>query len=246
MGLISRMTTFVKVKLSRLLDRAEDPRETLDYAYERQLELLQQVRRGIVDVTTSRRRLELQRAKLQESLDRMTEQARQALSAGREDLARLALERKAIAQQQIADLDRQIQTLEQEQAKLEQAEMRLRAKVEAFRTRKEVIKAQYSAAEAQVKINEAVTGISEEMADVGLALDRAEQKTEQLQARASAIDELLTSGALEDLTGTRQDVVERELARISVSSSVEAELAALRQQLGQGESPKSLPEGGQP
>ncbi len=246
MGLISRMTTFLKVKLTRILDRAEDPRETLDYAYERQLQLLQEVRRGIVEVTTSKRRLELQRAKLQESLDRLTEQARQALAAGREDLARLALERKAVAQQQVSDLDAQIRTLEQEQAKLEQAEMRLRAKVEAFRTRKEVIKAQYSAAEAQVKINEAVTGISEELADVGLALERAEEKTHQLQARASAIDELLASGVLEDLTGTRQDVVERELARLSVAESVEAELAALRQQLGQGDTPKQLPEGGQP
>ena len=231
MGLISRMTTFVKVKLSRMLDRAEDPRETLDYAYERQLQLLQEVRRGIVEVTTSKRRLELQRAKLQESLDRLTEQARQALSVGREDLARLALERKAIAQQQVNDLDAQIRMLEQEQAKLEQAEMRLRAKVEAFRTRKEVIKAQYSAAEAQVRINEAVTGISEEMADVGLALERAEEKTQQLQARASAIDELLASGVLEDLTGTRQDAVERELARISVSESVEIGRASCRERV---------------
>ncbi len=245
MGLISRMTTFLKVKLTRLLDRAEDPRETLDYAYERQLQLLQEVRRGIVEVTTSKRRLELQRARLQESLERLTEQARRALAAGREDLARLALERKAVAQQQVSDLDAQIRTLEQEQAKLEQAEMRLRAKVEAFRTRKEVIKAQYSAAEAQVRINEAVTGISEELADVGLALERAEEKTHQLQARASAIDELLASGVLEDLTGTRQDVVERELARLSVAESVEAELAALRRQLGQGDTPKQLPEGGQ-
>lgn len=243
MGLISRMTTLIKVKLSRLLDRAEDPRETLDYAYERQLQLLQEVRRGIVDVTTSKRRLELQRAKLQESLEKLTQQARQAVAAGREDLARLALERKAVAQQQITTLDQQIASLEQEQAKLEQAETRLRAKVETFRTRKEVIKAQYSAAEAQVRINEAVTGISEEMADVGLALERAEQKTEQLQARAGAIDELLASGVLEDLTAGSQDTIERELARVTVTESVEAELAALRRELGQPEQPKQLGEG---
>lgn len=243
MGLISRMTTLIKVKLSRLLDRAEDPRETLDYAYERQLQLLQEVRRGIVDVTTSKRRLELQRAKLQESLEKLTQQARQAVAAGREDLARLALERKAVAQQQITTLDQQIASLEQEQAKLEQAETRLRTKVETFRTRKEVIKAQYSAAEAQVRINEAVTGISEEMADVGLALERAEQKTEQLQARAGAIDELLASGVLEDLTAGPQDTIERELARVTVSESVEAELAALRRELGQPEQPKQLGEG---
>jgi phage shock protein A len=244
MGLISRMTTVIRVKLSRLLDRAEDPRETLDYAYERQLQLLQEVRRGIVDVTTSKRRLELQRAKLQASLDKLTEQARLAVANGREDLARMALERKAVAQQQVAALDQQVASLEQEQAKLEQAETRLRAKVETFRTRKEVIKAQYSAAEAQVRINEAVTGISEEMADVGLALERAEQKTEQMQARAGAIDELLASGVLEDLTAGPQDAIERELARISVSESIEAELAALRRELQQPDQPKQLGEGG--
>jgi len=243
MGLISRMTTLIKAKLSRILDRAEDPRETLDYAYERQLQLLQEVRRGIVDVTTSKRRLELQRAKLQASLDKLTEQARQAVANGREDLARLALERKAVAQQQVAVLDQQVAGLEQEQAKLEQAETRLRAKIETFRTRKEVIKAQYSAAEAQVRINEAVTGISEEMADVGLALQRAEEKTEQMQARAGAIDELLASGVLEDLTAGPQDTIERELARISVSESIEAELAALRRELGSPDQPKQLGEG---
>jgi phage shock protein A len=240
------MTTVIKAKLSHLLDRAEDPRETLDYAYERQLQLLQQVRRGIVDVTTSKRRLEIQRGQLQQKVDQLTEQAKQALAVGHEDLARMALERKALAQQQITELDQQIATLEQEQAKLEQAEMRLRTKVEAFRTRKEVIKAQYSSAEAQVRINEAVTGISEEMADVGLALERAERKTEELQARAGAIDELLASGALEDVTaGSGQDDISRELSRVTVSQSIDAELAALRRELGQPEQPKPLGEGKQ-
>ncbi|MBX6342803.1 MAG: PspA/IM30 family protein, partial [Thermomicrobiaceae bacterium] len=145
MGLLSRMTTLIKVKVNNLLGAAEDPREILDYSYERQLQMLQDVKRGIVEVATSRRRLELQKAKLQESVNRLGDQARQAVAAGREDLARTALERKALLQQQMADLDQQVATLDQEQAKLEQAETRLRTKIESFRTRKEVVKAQYSA-----------------------------------------------------------------------------------------------------
>src|SRR5690606_22068398 len=211
MGLLSRFTTLIKVKVNRLLGAAEDPRETLDYSYERQLEMLQQVKRGVVEVATSKRRLELQKAKLQESVNRLNEQARQAVAVGRDDLARAALERRAMIQQQLADLDQQTAQLDQEQAKLEQAETRLRMKIESFRTRKEVVKAQYSAAEAQVRIGEAVTGLSEELADVGLALDRAQEKTEQLQARAGAIDELIASGALEDFTTSGRDAIEREL-----------------------------------
>lgn len=245
MGLLSRMTTLIKVKVSKLLGAAEDPREVLDYSYERQLQMLQDVKRGIVDVATSKRRLELQKAKLEESVNRLSDQARQAVSAGREDLARAALERRAMLQQQMSDLEQQTAMLDQEQAKLEQAETRLRMKIESFRTRKEVVKAQYSAAEAQVRIGEAVTGLSEEMADVGLAVERAEEKTQALQARAGAMDELIASGTLEDFTATSRDAIDRELTQISVKESVEAELAALKREIGAPEQPRQLGEGQQ-
>src|SRR5213080_3420463 len=187
-GLMSRASTVVKAKLSKLLDRAENPSETLDYSYEQQLQLLQNVKRGVADVVTAKKRLQLQ-------TDKLETQARQALGAGREDLARQALERKSGVQQQLQGLDVQIQGLEQQQEKLVASEQQLQAKIEAFRSEKEVIKAQYSAAEAQVKIGEAATGIGEQMADTGLAIQRARDKTEQMQARASAVDELTTSGA---------------------------------------------------
>lgn len=245
MGLLSRMTTLIKVKINRLLGAAEDPRETLDYSYERQLQMLQDVKRGVVEVATSKRRLELQKAKMQENVNRLDSQARQAVAAGRDDLARVALERKALLMGQMADLDQQGAALDQEQAKLEQAETRLRMKIEAFRTRKEVVKAQYSAAEAQVRIGEAVTGLSEEMADVGMALQRAQEKTESMQARAGAIDELIASGTLEDAIAGPQDSIDRELSRISMKDSVETELAALKAQLGEPDQPKPLSEGGQ-
>ena len=114
------------------------------------------------------------------------------------------------------------------------ASTRLQAKVDAFRTRKETIKATYSAAEAQTRINEAFTGISEEMSDVGMAIQRAEDKTMQLQARASAVDELLASGALEDATGSVGSDLDRELDALASGSSVENELAAMKAQLSGG------------
>ena len=241
MGLLSRMSTIFKAKTSKMLDRAEDPRETLDYSYERQLELLQKVKRGIVEVTTSKKRLELQAQKIRDDAAKLDDQARRALAAGREDLARVVLQRKATATEQLAGLEQQIATLNAEQQKLTDAEARLSAKVEAFRTRKEVIKATYTAAEAQVRIGEAVSGISEEMADVGMAIDRAENKTAELQARAVAIDELVTTGVLADPTlGTTATDVDRELARLSAGSQVEDDLARLKAELGQGTAPKQL------
>jgi phage shock protein A len=238
-GLMSRASTIVKAKLSKLLDRAEDPGETLDYSYEQQLVLLQNVKRGIADVATAKKRLELQTAQLEQSVVKLETQAREALAAGREDLARQALERKAAVQAQLQGLDQQVQGLDAQQQKLVSSEKQLAAKVEAFRTEKETIKAQYSAAEAQVRIGEAATGIGEQMADTGLAIQRAKDKTEQMTARASAIDELTKSGALDDLTSS-SDALDRELAQMSQSGQVDKELEALKAEVGAGAPQKEL------
>jgi phage shock protein A len=228
MGLMKRMSLIFNAKANKVLDRAEDPRETLDYSYTKQLELLQKVRRGVADVATSRKRLELQATQLQQQADKFDGQARTALAQGREDLAREALTRKSALSQQIADLQTQHASLLAEEEKLTLASQRLQAKVDAFRTKKETIKATYTAAEAQTKIGEAFSGISEEMGDVGLAIQRAEDKTQTMQARAGAIDELLASGALNDPTSSPSDDIQRELDRMSSSNDVELQLAALK------------------
>jgi phage shock protein A len=239
-GLLSRASTVIKAKLSKLLDRAENPSETLDYSYEQQLRLLQDVKRGIADVTTSKKRLQMQTTQLEQSVVKLETQARDALTANREDLARAALERKALVQQQLQGLDQQVAQLGGQQEKLVTSEKQLQAKIEAFRSQKEVIKAQYSAAEAQVRIGEAATGIGEQMADTGLAIQRARDKTEQMQARAGAIEELVESGTLEDFTAGDQTALDRELAQIQAGTQVDRELEAMKSELGSGEQKKEL------
>ena len=239
MGVMKRVSLVFKAKANRALDKMEDPRETLDYSYQRQLELLTKVRRGVADVATSRKRVELQMNQLQQQSNKLQDQARKALSMGREDLAREALGRKSSAQSQLDELQTQYAQLQGEEEKLTLASQRLQAKVDAFRTRKETIKATYTAAEAQTRINEAFSGISEEMGDVGMAIQRAEDKTAQMQARAGAIDELMASGALDDAVGGHRDDIQSELDMMSASSDVERELAMLKGELTAG-APKQL------
>jgi len=228
MGVMKRVSLVFKAKANKALDKMEDPRETLDYSYQRQLELLTKVRRGVADVATSRKRVELQMNQLQQQADKLQVQARKALGMGRDDLAREALTRKASAQSQLDELQTQYAQLQGEEEKLTLASQRLQARVDAFRTRKETIKATYTAAEAQTRINEAFSGISEEMGDVGMAIQRAEDKTAQMQARAGAIDELMASGALDDAVGGKRDDIQSELDMMSASSDVERELAMLK------------------
>ena len=228
MGMLSRMSTIVKSKMNRILDNAEDPRETLDYSYEKQLEMLRNVKRGVVEMVAAKRQILQQADKVRENIARLDRQSEQALDADREDLALMALERKHAAVMELEGLDEQIAGMEVEQEKLTQAEARLSAKVAAFRSKKEVIKAQYTAAQAQVRIGSALSGISEEMGDVGLAVERAETKTENMRARAGAIDELVNTGVLDEFGGGSKDEITRELEKMSVSSGAESELAALK------------------
>jgi phage shock protein A len=239
-GMGGRMSVVIKSKINKLLDRAEDPSETLEYSYQKQMELLQNVKKGIADVVTSKKRLQLQQQKLEQQVVKLDTQARQALAQSREDLARTALERKQFAQTELQSLDQQVAELESQQAGLIEKEQKLRSKIEQFRTKKEVIKAQYSAAEASVKISEAASGVGEEMADVGMAMQRALDKTEDMRARAGAMDELEAAGAFDDnlaLGSGSTDDIDKELHQLTSQSAVDDDLERLKAELGSGSAP---------
>ncbi|MBA2678377.1 MAG: PspA/IM30 family protein [Ktedonobacteraceae bacterium] len=228
MGLFSRFSTFLKAKFSSAMDRAEDPNDTLDYSYQKQLEQLQNLRRSIADVVTSEKSLEMQQAQVNQQMSKLDDQARAAVQQGRDDLARLALERKTALQGQIDSFAQQIAQMKTQQQKFVDMERRLSARVAAFRTQKEMVKAQYSAAQAQVKIQESVTGISEEMSDVNLAVTRAQDKVLKMQARAQAMDQLVDSGTLPELGAPGQDDIDRQLAQVTNQTAVDAQLAQLK------------------
>ncbi len=243
MSVLQRMSNVLQQKMSKLLDRAEDPAEALDFSYEKQLETLQQVRRNVADVLTSEKRLELQAAQIRQSQGKLQSQAQLALQQGHEDLARLALTRYQAAQAQLDGLAQQIDQMKQQEEKLELMAQKLQAKVEAFRTQKETIKAQYSAAQASTKIGEAVTGLSEQMADVNLMVERAQEKTTQMQARAAAIDDLVASGTLDQIGAGSTDDLDRQLLAGASESAVNAQLESMKKQLASGQAAGALTAG---
>jgi len=245
-GLAGRISTLTKAKVSHLLDNAEDPAETLDYAYNQQLEDLQKVKAGITEVVTAKKRLQMQEDQLHQQADKLDSQAKQAMAAGREDLARAAIERKQLIIGEVTSLDQQVTDLETQQQQLTDAEQKLQTKIEDFRTKKEVIKAQYSASEAQVQISEAATGIGDHMGDLGEAMQRAIDKTDDMQARASAVQELQAAGTFDDITsigGPPQDDIDKQLAQLGAQSAVDQELAQMKAQLAPGAAPPALSAG---
>ena len=231
MSILTQIQMFFKIKTSAALDSLEDPRQTLEYAYQRQQEMLRKVKQGLIDVATARRHIEIQARKLRERLPVLDDQARRALAAGREDLARFALQRKQACLAELTRLDAQANEVAEEERKLAQAEQQFALRVDAFRTRRESLAARYTAADAQVRISETLSGVSSESASLGSALERAEEKVDRMQARAAAIDTLIENGTLISVGG--DDPVERELRDLAASQAVEAELAALKSHVAQ-------------
>ena len=232
-GVLQRTKNIFQAKTNKVLDKAEDPRETLDLSYEKQLDSLTKVRRSVADVATARKRIELQAGQLQKQADKLQDQAKAALGQGNEDLAREALSRRAALGEQLTELKTQHDQVTEQEEKLVETSQRLQAQVEQFRTRKETLKASYTAAEAQTKVGEAVSGISKSMGDAGGTMQRAQDKIAGMQARAGAIDELLASGALTDLD-TPVDDIQAQLDKVASTSQVDSELAALKAQLDDG------------
>jgi phage shock protein A len=142
-------------------------------------------------------------------------------------------------------MEPQHQQLTEQEEKLEHTLTALQQRVNAFRTQKETLKAQYTASKAVTSVNESVSGISKSISDSGAALQRAQDKIANMQARASATDELLESGVLEDMGGGTDDI-QKELDQLSSGSSVDAELAALKAQVGAGTPAAALGSGSTP
>jgi phage shock protein A len=233
MTLFQRAHDIVQAKANKALDAAEKPDEMLDLSYEQMLDQITQVRRGLVEIAASRKRIELQEQQFQHTVDHLQDQAKAALAQGREDLAREALSRKAAAQAQIDAMEPQHEQLVEEEEKLGNTLDALQKRVNNFRTQKEVLKAQYTAAQAETSVGESAAGISQTFGDSGAELQRTEDKIAQMQARAGAVDELLASGVLEDVGGDTDDI-QKELDEAGTAAGVDQELAALKAEIGPG------------
>ena len=242
MSLFQRAHEILNAKANRALDAAEKPDEMLDLSYEQMLDQITKVRQALVTIAASRKRIELQEQQMQHSVDHLQEQAKTALSLGKEDLAREALSRKATAEAQINDMQAQHEQLAEQEEKLGETLQALQQRVNTFRTQKEVLKAQYAAASASASVNEDVAGISSTLGDSGAALQRAQDKIATMQARAGALDELLQSGVLEDVGGSTDDI-QQELDEAGANADVDRELAALKAEIGPGSAPQELTSG---
>lgn len=228
MNLMARLKTIFAANANSALDQIEDPRANLDYSLTRLQASLRQISDSLVEVATARRMLETQRDQAQATVAKYEDQARQAVTLGRDDLATRALERKAAAQEQLNELNTNIASVDAQVERLKASQQNLRQKIELFQGKKEELKALYDSSRAQLQVKEAATGISQDLTDAGHAIERAESRINQMQARVQTIDSLISAGALDDALSPQGDDIDRELARLTRAAAVENELKQLK------------------
>jgi phage shock protein A len=213
-----------------LMTPAEDPRETYVSTIDKQRTLLTRVRKALLEVSVAKSRLEEKAENTRAKLPQFETLAREALQDGREDLARLRLQRRQLAQAQLQSLNKQLLEIEREEHRLSLAEQRLSDHLATFYTRQELLAARYNAAEAQVHIGEALAGVSEELVDLSQAMAAAEQKSAQMEARAAAIDRLVDEGLLE-MPGAVATIPAEELLLGGGDMDIEAQMEAMKQEM---------------
>jgi phage shock protein A len=229
MGLIARLTRLMKEGANVALAPAPDPRQTHLTSHQRQRSLLDQVAAAGREVTAAKERLQATADAVRARLPAMEDQAREDLRAGRESAARLTLQRRQVVISELETLERQLAEVEKEEVALSMIEQRLSGQIEAFAARQEVIRARFSAAEAQVRINEAMTGVANDFADLTTTLQHAERTTEEMRARATAIDRLVSAGDLERISfAAGADAIDERYRALGVDAEVEDQIDALR------------------
>jgi phage shock protein A len=230
MGILDRLKVVLARGASVVLAPAPDPRVTNLTSHQKQRALLDQVTRAGKEVTAAKLRLQATAEDVRQKLPAMEDQARRELRAGDQAMARLALQRRQVVAHELETLERQLAEVEKEESALAVIEQRLVGQIEAFAARQDVIRARYSAAEAQVRINEAMTGVSHDFAELTAALQRAEQTTEDMQARATAIDRLVQEGDIEPIGfAAGSDAIDARYQTLGADDEVERRLRALKE-----------------
>lgn len=227
-GLIRQFTSLLKTGLDTLLEPAEDPRKTFTSPQQRQGELLTRVHEALERNAALLKRLDQRIAQLRAKIPQLEETARQAIIANREDLARLALQQRQLASIELKAMEANAQEVQLEERRISIIEQRLIAQIEALQVRQEMTAVRYTAAESQVMVNEAIQGVSHELADLGQSIEQTEQKAEDMQARAFAIEQLADFGALGLSGSAASDPVGNQLLQLEIDKAVEEKLSALK------------------
>jgi phage shock protein A len=160
--------------------------ERMDTTVRDQQATLAQLRRALADLSTNRRRVELQLKKLNLQSSQLEAAAAERVGAGDDEGARSALARKVTLEKAVADLADRHATLLADEQRLTATADQVQTQIEDFRIRKDTLVARESAATAKTEMHR----INRDQGAIAGDLDEVERHTREAEATAAAYDEL--------------------------------------------------------
>ncbi len=219
MGIFSRIADIFKSNVNDALDKAEDPEKMLKQMVLEMEESVNKATLAVANSIANEKGLERKLDKARKDSSEWEQKAMQALQANREDLAKAALEKKAIADRNVADLHPIYEQAKATSTKLRQQLDQLKSKLDEARSRQSTLIARSQAAKAQKQIAQSFSGVG---SDAFTKFDKFEGKIEKLEAEATAFEQLAGENtSLDD-----------EFKKLSSSSSVDGDLLALKAKMG--------------
>lgn len=231
MGVIARLKSILGSKIEKGLDKWEDPKDMLDYSIVQMEQSLQEMTRNTIEITAAKKKLERQRDFNLANVKNYEQLAEKALEAEQEDLAREALTKKNEEEEKAKQLEKQINSLTANLKVITTSQKELQHKIELYRAKKEELKATYDASRAQLKIKEIMASVSDDTKNIVEIVDRAENKIRDTEARVLALDELISQGVVAELIPDNKNDLEKRLSEFEKDTSVEDELAKLKEKV---------------
>ncbi len=230
MGLFDRIWRLIRANLNDLVSKAEDPEKILEQTVLDMQEDLIQMRQAVAQAIATEKRTERQCSQAGSTADEWYRRAQLALQKGDDTLAREALTRRKSYQDTADAMKAQLAQQTVVVTQLKQNMMKLEGKISEARTKKDLLIAKARSAQASQQINEMLGRTT--TGGAMQAFERMEEKVLQLEAQSEAVADL----GMDDL--------ERRIASLGEADDVEAELAALKQQMvGGSGSVQQLPQG---
>jgi phage shock protein A len=206
MGFLERLSSTIATKANAVLSMLEDPQQSLDYIFEQQRANLSEMDQGILEVVTARKRLENRCAKDRDVIKLLEKDAQDAPD---DIVARRIVARKLAMEKNLHYMEAMIEDIKFREIDLKESRNTLQIELDQLGMKRGVLRAQYSASDAKIKMGEASTDFGKSIGNLSLILARAEDRVEETQAHADAINEL--SGKDDQVTDAD---IEAELAKL--------------------------------
>ncbi len=219
MGIFSRMTDIINSNISAILDQAEDPQKMIRLIIQEMEDTLVEVRSSSARVLAERKAADRRHQQVLEDINNWEDKAKLAISKGREDLARAALQEKQAIEEELTVVAAELSATDEHIAQLNVEIGQLQAKLTDAKAKQKTILMRSKTVQSRIKVKRQMH--REALDDAFNKFGQFERRMDNLESQLESMD--LGRDVPSDLASEIDSLVEDE--------KINEELARLKQEM---------------